>query len=285
MIPPPNVWRHLAAADKSFEICGNFGAYGLACDKPVYGLNDAPLAWQLCLHEFLKKHGGVPSLMDENLFIWKSPPPENHLKALLSTHVDDLASASAALRTFLDWLYELLVKEFGNVTRQTMPFDHCGCRYEKVDDGFRMSQRHFAEKLVCVEIPEHRRDSDSLDAKELTCFRSILGGLLWLTATRLDLIADVSLLQSKVTKACVEHLRQANKVVEKAKRPDFLDLSLHYRRLRGPLRLVCVHDASSASKDRNTTLRRASLFFFAKTVFMTWGRSTSWRPMTTWPGS
>ena len=215
----------------------------------MYGLNDAPLAWQLCLHEFLKKHGGVPSLMDENLFIWKSPPPENHLKALLSTHVDDLASA--ALRTFLDWLYELLVKEFGNVTRQTMPFDHCGCRYEKVDDGFRMSQRHFAEKLVCVEIPEHRRDSDSLDAKELTSFRSILGGLLWLTATRLDLIADVSLLQSKVTKACVEHLRQANKVVEKAKHPDFLDLSLHYRRLRGPLRLVCVHDASSASKDRN----------------------------------
>ena len=33
VVPPPNVWRHLAAADKSFEICGNFSAYGLACDS------------------------------------------------------------------------------------------------------------------------------------------------------------------------------------------------------------------------------------------------------------
>ena len=249
VIPPPNVWRHLAEADRSFEVHGNFGVYGLACDKPVYGLNDAPLAWQLCLHEFLKKHGGVPSLMDENLFIWRTAAPECKLEALLSTHVDDLASA--AKQAFLDWIYDTLKKEFGDVTRQTLPFDHCGCRYERVDDGYRMSQKHFAEKMVCAEVPDDRKDSDPLTAKELTSFRSVLGGLLWLTATRLDLIADVSLLQSKVTKACIEHLRQANKVVEKAKHPDFLDLGLHYRYLSGHFRLVCVHDASSANKDRN----------------------------------
>lgn len=247
IIPPANVWRHLASADPSFEIQGDFAAFGLACDKPVYGLNDAPLAWQLCLHEFLKKHGGFPSLLDENLFVWKTP--EKQLMALVSTHVDDLATS--AYKSFLDWLFNILKKEFGNVTRQVMPFDHCGCRYERTEDGYRMSQKHFAEKLVETEVAESKKDSEPLSAAELTTFRSILGGLLWLTATRLDLISDVALLQSQVTKARIEHLRHANRIVQKAKHPDHLDLGLHYRFLEGKLRLLCIHDASSANKDRN----------------------------------
>ena len=249
IIPPANVWRHLAQADSSFEIHGDFASFGLACDKPVYGLNDAPLAWQLCLHGFLKKHGGFPSLLDENLFIWKMPPPENRLKALVSTHVDDLATA--AFKAFMEWLFNVLKQEFGNVTRQTMPFDHCGCRYERTKDGYRMSQKHFAEKLVETEIAESKDDNDPLTPSELTTFRSILGGLLWLTATRMDLISDVALLQSQVTKGRIEHLRHANRIVQKAKHPDYLDLGLHYRFLEGRLRLLCIHDASSANKDRN----------------------------------
>ncbi|CAE7218696.1 unnamed protein product [Symbiodinium sp. CCMP2592] len=249
IIPPANVWRHLAQADSSFETYGDYISFGLACDKPVYGLNDAPLAWQLCLHEFLKKHGGFPSLLDENLFIWKTPPPENKLKALVSTHVDDLATA--AFKAFMNWLFETLKKEFGSVTRQTMPFDHCGCRYERTADGYRMSQKHFAEKLVETEIAENKDDDTALTPAELTTFRSILGGLLWLTATRMDIISDVALLQSQVTKARICHLRLANRVVQKAKHPDYIDLGLHYRFLHGNLRLLCIHDASSANKDRN----------------------------------
>ena len=170
VIPPANVWRHLAQADamQPSRSVRDFSSYGLACDKPVYGLNDAPLAWQLCLHEFLRKHGGFPSLMDENLFIWKPPPPENKLKALVSTHVDDLATA--ARKAFLTWLYDLLVKEFA--------FDHCGCRYERTEDGYKMTQTHFAEKLTEVVISDDKKDHESLTPAELTSFRSILGGLL-----------------------------------------------------------------------------------------------------------
>ena len=249
IIPPPNVWRHLAARDPSFESHGNFGAYGLETDKLVYGLNDAPLAWQLCLHEFLKLIGGCPSVMDENLFIWKTPPPEEKLKALMTTHVDDLFSA--AKQRWLDENYQKVKFEFGDVSRQLMPFDHCGCRYERIPDGYKMSQAHFAEKLVQAPVNDKRKDSDPLTPEELTSFRSVLGGLLWVTATRLDLIADVSLLQSCVTKACIEHLKMANKVVLKAKNPSCLHLGLFFRKLSGNIRLMCVHDASSASKGRN----------------------------------
>ena len=51
---------------------------------------------------------------------------------------------------------------------------------------------------------------------ELTSFRSVLGGLLWLTATPLDLVADVCTLQAQVTRATIAHLRQANNVVRRA---------------------------------------------------------------------
>ena len=62
--------------------------YGLLCTKPVYGLNDAPLAWQLCLHGFIRETGGVPSHLDENTFTWKK---DGALVAMATTHVDDIA--------------------------------------------------------------------------------------------------------------------------------------------------------------------------------------------------
>ena len=104
----------------------------------------------------------------------------------------------------------LLQSKFGKVTRQTLPFTHCGVLYEKIPDGFRVSQDSFAQKLKPAEIPSTRKDEELLTPSEVTMFRSILGGLLWLTATRLDLIAEVCALQSQVTRAKVAHLSQAS---------------------------------------------------------------------------
>ena len=53
-----------------------------------YGLVDAPLAWQLCLHDALETSGRSQSSLDENLWLWKNP---SGLTALMTTHVDDLA--------------------------------------------------------------------------------------------------------------------------------------------------------------------------------------------------
>jgi len=75
------------------------------------------LAWQLCLdglHEFLKKHLGFPSLLDEKLFMWKTSPKEQ-----ISTHVDGLATA--AVKACVNWLFSILKLEFGNATTQVMP--------------------------------------------------------------------------------------------------------------------------------------------------------------------
>ena len=86
LIPPANCWRHLAHYDKQFMLAEEeLGEYGLECLKPAYGLVDAPLAWQMSLHGTLRDSGGIQSLLDENMWFWKS---NQGLTAVLTTHVD-----------------------------------------------------------------------------------------------------------------------------------------------------------------------------------------------------
>ena len=247
VIAPLNVWRHLGKFDSKLRIDLNKASdYVLFCLKPIYGLNDAPLAWQLCLRGHFEEQGGRASLLDENMFFWKDG---KGVKSMVTTHVDDIGATGET--KWLKEQHELLVSKFGKVSRQGLPFVHCGIEYSRASDGYFLSQDSFASKLKQVDVPAHRKDSDILHPAEVTSFRSILGGLLWLTATKLDLIADVCLLQSQVTRARVEHLRQANGVVKRAQSECGQGLGLHYRRLRGPLRVLCIHDSSAAGSTRS----------------------------------
>lgn len=104
-------------------------------------------------------------------------------------------------------------------------------------------------KLKPVAVPQ-RDESSKLTKEETSTFRSILGALLWITATRLDVIADVSVLQSRVTTAEVKDIKQANSILIKIR--DYADVGLHYRIMENPnLQLMCIHDASAASKGRS----------------------------------
>ena len=79
---------------------------------------------------------------------------------------------------------------------------------------------------------------------------------MWVTATRLDVVSDDSVLQSRVTIAEVKGLKAANGMVDKVKA--YADVGLHYRFFESDhQRAVCVHDASSASKGRHYMHRKA----------------------------
>ena len=166
----------------------------------------------------------------------------------MTTHVDDCGAG--AKHEWLTQQHKLLMEKFGKVTRQTLPFVHCGVQYSKIPDGFRMTQDDFCKKLKPAAIPASRKDQEDLTPAEVTSFRSILGALLWLTATRLDLVADVCLLQTQVTRAKVAHLRQANNTIKRAQSVE-PNLGLIFRKLRGPLRVMCIHDSSAAGNVRH----------------------------------
>ena len=134
--------------------------------------------------------------------------------------------------------------------------------YRRIPDGICVEQDDFCRKLKTVDIDKTREDDDSLSASELTSFRSVLGALLWLTATRLDLIADVCILQSMVTKAKILHLKQANQVVRKAQAEIGQGLGLYFRKLRPPYRLACIHDSSAAGTVRQYAQEGVMILLF-----------------------
>eukprot|EP00435_Cladocopium_sp_Y103_P056006 s391_g18.t1 len=254
VFPPWNVWRHLQRHSDLFKVPQHsLHEWGLLCLKPIYGLNDAPLAWQMCLHAYVTELGGVRSHLDENCFYWKSstttssPMSLDNVTAMVTTHVDDLALTAS--QDWLDHHYNLFQGKFKKVTRQKLPFAHCGCNYADTPTGFSIDQIEFVEKMKPAPVPA-RPDDSKLLPNEISDFRSILGALLWITATRLDIIADVSVLQSRVTTATVKEIKLANEVLVKAKQHK--EAMLHYRQFESDkYRLVCVHDASAANNGRH----------------------------------
>ena len=83
--------------------------------------------------------------------------------------------------------------------------------------------------------------------EELTGFRAILGALLWLCQTRLDIIAEVVLSQQDVAKATIGSLKAANAVVTRATKYSW-NCGLYFPPLNLPLKMATVCDSSHASK-------------------------------------
>ena len=164
--PPANVWRHLAKFDPQFDIGeDNISNYGLLCLKPIYGLNDAPLAWQSVLQEYLLVEGATTSKMDENFYTWRQDGVHDSIYGVITCHVDNLAIAGEA--KWIDGLYERMMKKFKKVTRQTMPFEHCGAEYSETNQGLCISQKAFTERLQPMAVP-NRPDEEKLKPEEVT---------------------------------------------------------------------------------------------------------------------
>lgn len=142
--------------------------------KPADGLVDAPLAWQMSLHGTLRDSGGIQSLWDENMWFRKS---NQGLTAVLATHMDDIACAGT--EQVLNEEYAYLTKKFGKLSEKKPPFQHCGCQYREIQDGYAMDQQEFINNMKVLDLSHLGKDmSRALDSNGDNTFRSVLGGLL-----------------------------------------------------------------------------------------------------------
>ena len=183
----------------------------------MYGLNDAPLAWQLALAEYFgQQRNAHRSVFDDCFFFWVKRPGE--IQAIGASHVDDNSMAASKQR--LNTEFNAFDKQFGGATRHGLPFTHTGIVYRDTKCGRTQEQDEFCQKLKPYSLTKERarQESSKLTPAELTGFRAILGGLLWLCQTRLDLICEVVMCQQHVSEATVKHLKMANSVVTKAKK-------------------------------------------------------------------
>ena len=110
----------------------------------MYGLNDAPLAWQIAqAFYFVQKRKAIQSVFDDCFFFWPGKP--GVIKALGTSHVDDNGMGSND--TWLDTEFSEYDKNFGGATRHKLPFTHTGIEYKDEDKGRIMDQNEFCQKL------------------------------------------------------------------------------------------------------------------------------------------
>ena len=244
IIVPDNVWFHLQELGFAGAPRRDYFQYCIKLLKAMYGLVDAPLLWQLSLRYFLVFSTGARcSHFDENYYLWYDD--EGKLIGEATAHVDD--GNFAGTNEFLRWCHEKLERRFGKLAVQKPPMTHVGIVYENVDDGYYLQQKQFALAIPLIDIdPErNKKVNAALTPRETTALRQALGALLYLCFTRVDLSADVCVLQQHTKSAVIAHLRQANTIIRRAHRD--CDIGLWYRKINPPYKLFSVSDASHAS--------------------------------------
>ena len=109
------------------------------------------------------------------------------------------------------------------------------------------TQSNHSLALVSDAEPSQAGGEKALDAAGVTVLRGGIGAVLFLCLTRWDLLFDLIALQTQVTNASVQALRDCNAIITRAKRHKCQGLRFH------PLpgrerRLAAVADSSHASK-------------------------------------
>ncbi|CAK0846103.1 unnamed protein product [Prorocentrum cordatum] len=171
---------------------------------------------------------------------WKK---DGNIMMVWTVHVDDIIVL--AKQAWLLWGLNSMEKRFGKIKRHELPFTHMGMSYEVLGERHLFIHQHvFTEGLKKIEIPFKLKDKldHECDAKLTHDLRSVLCSLLWLCQTREDIYCDVVQLQQIVKKSNIGHLKQANLIVDRAKR-NMKMAGLHFAPLSYPVRLVSVGDA------------------------------------------
>ena len=249
--PPENVWRHFRSikdCPKELHVPDTKrGNYILLCLRAMYGFVDAPLMFQLALLCFLiMETGAVKSIFDDNFLFWFWWIDDVwRLVLVVTVHVDDLQLTGSSYAR--NWIHDRLEIRFGKLKRQSLPYTHAGLELEQINPYcLFVHQTTFTSKLKPYPIDTSMKPDDDLDEALTTAFRSQTCACLWACQTRCEEICQVTSLQTKLKKPKVQDMISINTVIKRLKRP--VKHGLFYWKLKPPLRVISVSDASGHSK-------------------------------------
>ena len=205
----------------------------LVCAKPVCGLSEAPLAWQLCTNSW---SGGQRSCFDENFWFWSCSklPPRSRAVAWPTACSDahEVGSGRDTQTARQDKIKPwdpstgkvVGTANEGRSGRQARP---CMCEVTKTKKFGKLTRQTLWMQVFQATI------------------RSVIGALMWCGVTRPNILAELSNIQTVSNKGKIKDMRRANALIQQAKSTG--EVSLEAIRARS----VCVHDASSATSARN----------------------------------
>ena len=226
--------------------------------KALYGLKQAPRAWFERFTSNLHTIGFTPSLADPSLFMYRK---EDTVLFLL-LYVDDIivtGNSSTAIQALLHQLStEFDIKDLG-----PLKF-FLGLKIDYNASGFFVHQQKYASDLLAkfnmatckpcstpfVSLSRLRKD-DGLPLSDPTPFRSMVGGLQYLTFTRPDLSFAVNHICQFMHQPTDQHLVAAKRILRYVQ--GSLNHGLTFR--PGPLQLTAFTDSDWAGDpmDRRST--------------------------------
>ncbi|GJV42307.1 putative ribonuclease H-like domain-containing protein [Tanacetum coccineum] len=163
--------------------------------KALYGLHQAPRAWYATLSTFLLKNGYRRGTIDKTLFIKK----DKHDIILVQVYVDDIIFGSTK-KSWCDEFEALMKSRFQMSSMGELTF-FLGLQVKQKEDGIFISQdKYVAEILKKFDFANVKTASTPIETQkplvkdeeasdvDVHLYRSMIGSLMYLTASRLDIM-------------------------------------------------------------------------------------------------
>nr|GFA45517.1 uncharacterized mitochondrial protein AtMg00810-like [Tanacetum cinerariifolium] len=230
-------------------------------EKAMYGLHQAPRAWYGTLLKYLLKNGFQKGTIDQTLFIRKQR--EDFI--LVQVYVDDIIFGSSTLQ--LSREFEALMHEKFQMSAMGELNFFLGLHVLQKEDGIFISQdKYLGDILKKFEYTDVRSSNTPMDKEnpwgkdgtgkdvDLHLYRSMIGSLMYLTASRPDIMFSIcACARHQVTpKEC--HLHAVKRIFRYLK--GHPKLGLWYPK-ESPFDLVTFSDSDygGATQDRKSTTR------------------------------
>ncbi|GJS56829.1 putative ribonuclease H-like domain-containing protein [Tanacetum coccineum] len=227
--------------------------------KALYGLHQAPRAWYATLSTFLLKNGYRRGTIDKTLFIKK----DKHDIILVQVYVDDIIFGSTK-KSWCDEFEALMKSRFQMSSMGELTF-FLGLQVKQKEDGIFISQdKYVAEilkkfdfvsvKTASTPIETHKplvKDEEASDV-DVHLYRSMIGSLMYLTASRPDIMFAVCACSRFQVTPKTSHLSVVKRIFRYLKgKPK---LGLWYPRVSSfDLEAYSDSDYAGANLDRKST--------------------------------
>jgi Reverse transcriptase (RNA-dependent DNA polymerase) len=163
-------------------------------DKALYGLKQAPRAWYERLSSYLTKQGYSRGSLDKTLFIKR----EKSIISVAQIYVDDIIFGSTSASAYKEFV-RIMESEFEMSMVGELTF-FLGFQIKQMELGTFISQEKYAKNIVkkfglegaiAARTPMSTSEKLKLDPTEAIStddsYRSMIGSLLYLTASRPDI--------------------------------------------------------------------------------------------------
>ncbi|CAM8889644.1 unnamed protein product [Rhodiola kirilowii] len=243
-------------------------------DKALYGLKQAPRAWYERLSEYLLAHGYERGKVDKTLFLLRT---DKHL-LIVQVYVDDIIFGSTSDELVKSFT-KLMESEFEMSMVGELTF-FLGIQVRQLENGTEISQQKYLSEVVKkyglggskhVNTPSSPNESlvkdDGSPKTDATIYRGMIGSLLYLTASRPDIMFSVCQCARFQAEPRESHIKAVKRILRYLKGTE--KLVLWYPRVKS-LRLEGFTDADFAGDrtDRKSTYGMAQ---FLGSCLVSWG--------------